>query len=139
MAAPTDDKAGSSLHDLAVDASADIRQLATGLAHAGAQPPAVQGLMEMASKLDQLSKVLAQAPEVEASAKAGPGVQGPGEPPPGSPPGPATPGGPPGAGGPPPGPPSGLAPGAAGGPPSGGNFGPATQELHAAMQRANQR
>lgn len=101
-----------SLHDLAVDAAADLRQLAVGLAHSGAQPQAVEGLNQMAQKLDQVVKILAQAPEVEQAAKTGK----PPEPP-------AGPQGP-----------SGLAPGAPGGPPSGGAFGPATQALHSAMQ-----
>lgn len=104
-----------SLHDLAVDTAADLRQLAQGLAHAGAAPPAVQGLEQMAQKIDEVVKILVNAPEVEHAAKTG-------EPP--APP--AGPEGPP--------PPSGLAPGAPGGPPPGGAFGPATAALHSAMQ-----
>lgn len=113
-ASPPNDDAGKSLHDLAVDAVSDLHQLAVGLAHAGAHPEAVQGLNQMAEKIGQVVKVLAQSPEVEQAAKTGVEA-GP----------PAGPGGPPA--------PSGAAPGAPGGPPSSGPFGPATQALHSAM------
>lgn len=124
MAQPDQDP--GSLHDLAVDASTDIRKLAIGLAHAGAQPQAVQGLNKMAEQLDGVVKILAQSPEVESAAKGGVGA------PQGGPAQPPQPG-PPQAGPPPQPGQGGLAPGAPGGPPSGGAFGPATQALHHAM------
>lgn len=117
---PPDDDAGKSLHDRAVDASADIKAIAQGLAHAGASPQSVQALDAMAQTMDQIVKILAQAPDVEHAAKNGPaaGPQGPLAPPPE---------------GPPHGNPGGLAPGAVGGPPPNGPFGPATAALHHAM------
>lgn len=94
---------GGGLHDIAVDITTDLQKLATGLAHAGADPQAVQQLTKMAEVISGIVKVLAQGPGIEQAAQHGatqPGApaQAPG--PPGAPQGP--PGGPgqaPGPGG----------------------------------------
>lgn len=115
-----DPDAGKSLHDMAVDAAADLRRLAVGLAHAGLQPQNVQPLTVMATSLDQTAKILAKSPDVEENAKSGP-------PPPDGGSQPPPPDG--GQGAPPPGPPQ-------AGPPMGrpGPFGAATQSLHQQTQ-----
>lgn len=113
----------ASLHDTAVDVSAGISKLITGLAHAGASPQAVQALSHMKQIVDQMVKVLAESPDVESAAKNGPagGPQGPMAPqtPANGSPGDSAPSNP--------------TPGAPGGPPPNGPFGAAAQQLHQAM------
>lgn len=60
--APQQSQGESSLHDLAVSAASSIQQLATGLAHAGANPAAIQQLTLMSSRLTEITRVLAQGP-----------------------------------------------------------------------------
>lgn len=60
MAAPETDPTNP--HDLAVDAVQDIQNLATILAHAGANPDAVAKLTEMAKVLGDVAKQLAASP-----------------------------------------------------------------------------
>lgn len=62
LAAPQQDQGESSLHDLAVGAASSIQQLATGLAHAGANPAAIQQLTLMSNRLTEITRVLAQGP-----------------------------------------------------------------------------
>jgi hypothetical protein len=46
------------LHDIAVDVQTDLQKLATGLAHAGANPQAVAQITHMAEIASQIVKVL---------------------------------------------------------------------------------
>lgn len=101
--------AANSLHDLALEAQTNIHELATGLAHAGADPQNVQRLSAFAEVLGEIAKAVNQNPVVEHAAQNGPPV-----------PGPATPAQPQA---PAPGPPQGASP-----------FHGPTQQLHAAMQ-----
>ncbi len=65
-----------SLHDVAVDITTDVQKLATGLAHAGANPQAVQQLTQFGEHVAQIAKVLAQSPGVEQAAQSGPTAPG---------------------------------------------------------------
>jgi hypothetical protein len=116
------------LHGIAVDVQTDLQKLATGLAHAGAAPNAVQQLTKMAEIVSQVVKALGQGPVPAAGA----GPQQPAQPGPAQPAGPQQP-------------PQPQAP--QGGPPQPGdvhgNLHSASQHLHAAMiasaqQRATQ-
>lgn len=72
--------ANSSLHDLALEAQTNIHELATGLAHAGADPQSVQKLSQFAEVLGEIAKAVNQNPVVEHAAANGPPVPGPASP-----------------------------------------------------------
>jgi hypothetical protein len=59
----TDPDQPGSLHDLAVEAEADVEALATGLAHAGVDPGAVQQVTQCATILRGIIKALGAAPD----------------------------------------------------------------------------
>lgn len=54
----TDPDQPGSLHDLAVEAEADVEALATGLAHAGVDPEAVKQVSQCAAVLRGVIKAL---------------------------------------------------------------------------------
>lgn len=95
-----------SLLELAVDIHTDINKLATGLAHAGANPQAIAGLQKMGVMVGGIAKVLGAGP---AGGTPQPGTEA-GPPAPGGPPA-APEAGPPQAGPEPVGPPQGARPG----------------------------
>lgn len=65
------------LHDLALDAQTDVQKLAVGLAHAGANPNAIQGLQQAAHMLSQIVKAFASGPSLDQAANPqGPPPQG---------------------------------------------------------------
>lgn len=78
MTMAASDKDPRNLHDLALDAQTDVQKLAVGLAHAGANPNAIQGLQQMAHMLSQIVKALGSGPSLDQGAN----PQGP---PPGQP------------------------------------------------------
>ena len=59
------DPATMSLHDNAVQAEAHVHQLAVGLAHAGANPQAIQQLTAMTGLLRNIAMSLAQGPPLD--------------------------------------------------------------------------
>jgi hypothetical protein len=141
MATPANDP--RSLQELASDISLDLGKLATGLAHAGADPNATKGLQRMAVMVGDVAKTLGagpvgaqgQHPGAEAQPAPGGPPEAAGAPPQGGPP--AGPGGPsvPGAA---PAPPQGVRPGER---PNGfheaaANLQAALASKHAAAQRA---
>jgi hypothetical protein len=87
MAVPDQDP--RNLHDLAVDIQTDLQKLATGLAHAGAAPPAVSELTRMAEVISGVTKELAAGPQLDAGSPQQP--QHPGAPPQGAPAAPPQP------------------------------------------------
>jgi hypothetical protein len=84
MAVPDQDP--RNLHDLAVDIQTDLQKLATGLAHAGAAPPAVSELTRMAEVISGVTKELAAGPQLDSGQPQQP--QNPGAPPQAAPAGP---------------------------------------------------
>lgn len=114
MAQPSGDQDPRNLHDLALDAQTDVQKLAVGLAHAGANPNAIQGLQQMAHMLSQIVKALGSGPSLDQGAN----PQGP---PPGAPQPQGAPQGPP--------------PGA---PPAGQQEPPAAKTIHAAAHALHQ-
>ncbi|MGZ6570463.1 MAG: hypothetical protein ACXVHB_05960 [Solirubrobacteraceae bacterium] len=107
-AQPQEDK--RSLLELAIDVHQDLGALATGLAHAGADPNAVKGLQRIVVMIGDIAKTLGAGPVGASPSQPGGPEQG--EPAPGGPPagGPEpAPGGPPAAA--PAGPPQGARPG----------------------------
>lgn len=105
-----------SLLELAIDAHQDVAALATGLAHAGADPKAVAGLQRIIEMLGDIAKAIGNGPLAGSPSQPASAEPGAGAPP-----------GPPAAA---PGPPAAPEPAAA--PPEGARPGERPNGLHAA-------